>query len=341
MSEQEIRNRIEEIAQAEDNVDTTELTAEEVAQDAEVNDTADTATQEDDLDTVEENADPEGAKAYDPNYKFKVYDKEHEFDEFVRDFVNKENEEQFRDLFTRAYGLEGVKSKLEKTREDLTEYQTKYNNVESGISQLQQMIDDKDYSSFFEALNVEDDMVFQYALEKLKYKELEPSERTQLDQQKQLQRQNQLLEQENKQLALQAEEDKIDQQTSELDFIVGSIQNKPIVDNFNSKYGKGAFEDEVIKEGLFYFNKNGQDISIDQAVQTVINRYGANNTGSVEAAPTVNPNVPVQKRRIVQNNNTLPNTGSGGSDTPVEKQINSIEDIERLSNEYARNSRGK
>jgi hypothetical protein len=72
---------------------------------------------------------------YTPNTKFKVMDKEHEFDAWLAPHIkDAETEKKAKELYEKAYGLDYVKPKYEASQKELEQYKTTYNSLYNDAS---------------------------------------------------------------------------------------------------------------------------------------------------------------------------------------------------------------
>lgn len=279
---------------------------------------------------------------YVPNLKFKVYDEEKEFDEFLKPYVNKDNEEQFRDILTKAYGLDGVKSKLEKTRDDLSHKEQAYSGLENGVKQLQSLLDNKKYGDVFRALKIDDEDLFDYASERLNYRDLPPEEKSKIDLERQVELENQRLKQQNEELYARQEEEKFNRHEREVSLAMQSPNVQQHATAFDKKFGEGSFRDEIQQVGLYHYKKTGKDISPAEAAERVINKYGF--TGGGESAGTQRPadtrNVdPSKITTKVNTKNTITNHAASGS-SAVKKEFTSLQQLRDHANDLFKRRAG-
>src|SRR5690606_24340502 len=72
----------------------------------------------------------DATQAWKPSFKFKVKDKELEFDDFVKPIIKtKDLEQKFKDLYEKAHGLDEVKTSREAFKQQVEEWKGKYNQV--------------------------------------------------------------------------------------------------------------------------------------------------------------------------------------------------------------------
>jgi hypothetical protein len=289
----------------------------------------------------------EGEKAeskptdYQPNYKFKVYDEEKEFDEWVRPYVTKDTEDKVRDLYTKAYGLDGVKSKLEKTREELANNEVRYGQLNTGLLEVQKMIESGDLENFFKVINVKDDAIYEYVRNRLAYEQADPEARQRHDQEAEMRRQNMLLQRQNELLNQQVVGGTYDYHARELEQTVSQPQVAEFAKRFDEKFGNGSFIDEVTQVGLYNYRKNGVDLTVPQAVDTVLKKYTAFEPQQQVAQMPQGNGIPQKIITKTITKNTIPNTGGDSNVSPTQKEITSLAEIEAIAAKFAKERRGR
>lgn len=266
---------------------------------------------------------------YTPNYKFKVLDQEKEIDEYFRSFIkSKEDEEKFKDVFTKAYGLDVVKGNLNKTREELAREQFEKTKVTNTVQELYKHVQNGNMEDFFEAWGLNDEKIFQYAMKRLKLME-NPELKAQYDVATQQRRASHQMEQEKEMLMRQNQEILSKQYEMEFQYNM----DRPEVVSFAQKFDKlpgrkeGDFATEVLKHGYFTFQTQGHDIPISQAINETIRSYqGFIGNSQQEVKPRLEGKVLTQS----QVSKTIPNIGSS-SESPTKKKVRSIEDLEQIA----------
>ncbi|MCP3686273.1 MAG: hypothetical protein GY861_26810 [bacterium] len=296
-----------------------------------------TQVQEEDADTsVSEESleDDSSVEEWSADYKFKVDGEEHEMDEWVQSHITEDNEGMYRELFEKAHGLDKVKTRLEKTREDLAGTEVKYNQIKSGLQQLQGMVEKGNLNDFFAALKIPDDAVFDYASQRLEYNQMEPEDRAAVEANDDLRRKNMQLENRHERLLDEYEAQAINQHESEVAMALGNERVNPFVQDFDNKFGEGAFREEVTKTGYFNYQKTGEDMSVPDAVSTVLDRYGYGK--AVEQTKPKQATAPVKRTTITKSDGTIPTTGSSGSVSPTKPKYTSMKALEDYANSYTK-----
>lgn len=274
-----------------------------------------------------------------PNYKFKVHDQEHEIPEFLRGVVKDEaTEKQLRETFEKAYGLDVVKPKLEKTRLDLQTERTQHNDLRSKVDTLGMYIRNQDFDSFFEALKLPTEAIFGWVNNKLQERELPPHVQAQVQQARQIQRQNYLLEQQNRELSAGAMSHSEQAKLTDLQSAVSAPEVKAVADAFDKRLGKpGSFVREVVKRAALVEQLERRDLTAQEAVAEVLAVLGPMSAPQQEAASGAFASSQ-QQPGAQQGTGTkapppvIPHVG-GKHTSPTKKLAKSIDDLKRMAAE--------
>lgn len=263
---------------------------------------------------------------YSPNFKFKVLDKEHEIDEFIRPAIkDADSEKKIREIYEKAYGLDSVKSDRQNLKSELAEVKEKMSQTDSALETLGSYVRKKDYDSFFEGLDIPKQDILQYALKLVQREQMSPEQKAQWEASRQTQQQARYLEQQNQQLLASQQQFAVQQRTWELQQAIGSPEVKVFADAYNAGMGSpDSFNDYVIQIGQAYAAR-GQDIPAQQAVQEAIKHLRAINPGlgqSQAAAQVVQPTAkPV-----------IPNIQGRGT-SAVKSTVKSLDDLRKKAKE--------
>jgi len=140
---------------------------------------AESTVQDPQVDPVEEA--PAEVVEYTPDYTYKVKDEVLEFPEHLRSSIaSKEHEDELRDLYTRAAGLDGYKSKngeLENQVEELSELKPQFDQLVNGYANIKKLRDDKDFHGLIQTLNWDKEDLLDFAETLLEEQELPEVER--------------------------------------------------------------------------------------------------------------------------------------------------------------------
>lgn len=285
--------------------------------------------------------------AYAPNFKFKVMDKEHEIDEFVRAAIkDADSEKKIKEIYEKAYGLDVVKPRFAKSQEELKTTRGENENYKKSIDELRDHYKRDDMDSFFKALNVPEEKILRWVLNKANYEQLPPDQRQIMDAKRAAEQQAYTLQKENKSLQQQREEIELQARAQTLQIALEKPDISEFVKNFEAKAGKpGAFLQEIIDHGerTFYASKGKIDLTPEQAIKEVMERWSPflgpaklSEPPIIPANPGPGSQPPVQ-RAVTEapKASTIPNV-SGRQTAAISKaKPKSIEDLKKLYNTMA------
>lgn len=270
--------------------------------------------------------------AYAPDFKFKASGKDHEIPAHFRTLVkDKKTEDEIKDIFSRAYGHEETKTRSESYRQQLSQVQPELQAFKKYAQSLQQDFGRGDFEGFFKKLNVPEEKVLQWVLDKINYNQLTPEQKADVDSRREAQQQAHLAQDQFS----QATQRELSLATQVKEMQLGTSLGRPDVENmvktFDSRVGKpGAFRDAIIAHGEAIWLRSKRDLSPDQVIEDFVKIYGnpaafaqsqANPSGSPTLQSPQNPPVKV-----------IPNI-AGKSTSPLKSKPKSIEDLYKLRDE--------
>lgn len=274
------------------------------------------------------------AEAYKPNYKYSVKDQEYEMDEWLRPLVkDAETEKKFRDLYTKAHGINDIKEQREQLRNDFDQYKTQVEKTYSPVVQnyqrmshlLKESRDTGDYGQFFQALNVPVKEILQWSANTVAQLEQNPNYLQQIKQgwdqtqtQYTLEQRMQQYEQQNRQLQNEI-------QTRDLEYSLSTPEIQSFAQSFDARVGKpGAFREEVIKRGAIIEQTQQRTLSASEIAKEIMNIYGP------QAQPAGSTSTQTQTVQSSEGKPVIPRVnGRGGS--YVKSAPQSIADLRKLS----------
>ena len=273
-----------------------------------------------------------------PDYSFKVMDKDHEFDDFIKPVVNKENYEQVRDLYEKAYGIDFVKTKKTELENEINGYKEKetvYNQQNQSLGYLGSLIKSKDYHSLFNELKIPDQEIMKYSLDRVNYQDLPPEQKQEYDSNIESKQRLRNLEMQNQQFQSQMQTNAVQARMAELDNHLTSGQMQSAVNEFDQRAGKpGSFREEVLKRGQMAYYSTGKDISVQEAAGEVARLYGFNTETQENEGAGKAQQAPIQQQSVATSRKpTIPNVRSGGH-SPARKLPTSIEDLKKAAAAY-------
>lgn len=279
------------------------------------------------------------AAAYTPNYKFRYKDEldnkvDGEIDDWARPFIkDADMEEKFRQVWAKAHGLDWVKQRFNKTRGEYQAYRQQIDPLVQSWQDLTNLYRQGDMDSFFKGLQIPEEKIFQYALDKLNYQKLPPEQRAHIEKARQAEHTALELQRQNQALQTQYQEAQVQTRTTELQQALSTPDVSAVAQAFDARVGReGAFRDEVVKRGVLAWHTSGQDISPAQAIQEVMQLYGALTSGQQAAAQMAQVASPQGQPAVAQAQKapTLPNIG-GNNGSPARKAPKSLDELKKLA----------
>lgn len=280
------------------------------------------------------------APAYQPNYKFKVMDKEHEIDEWLRPAIKSpEHEQKLKEIYEKAFGLDEVKTGREKVREEYKTYRSQVDPTIKTITQASQLYHGGvqaleqgnpragvfKMEEAFKQLGINDKVLQQYVFHKLNMEDLPPDRKAEYNEYKRTQ-----LEYERTQAQVAQQQEYIQAmaaqtRTAELHQATSRPEVATIVQAFDQRNGPGSFHDEVIARGQLYWQTRQVDVPAEQLVQEIINKYGLH--GSQQAAtPQAAQSNPQQPGKVP----VIP-SAKGSSASPAGRGFESLDDVKKYT----------
>ena len=268
------------------------------------------------------------APAWAPNFKVKSYDKEYEIDEMFRPLIkDQETEKKVRSVFEKAYGLDEMKPKYQKAREELEGIRPtlkEYDTLKNSLSNLSEMYNKGDLENFFKTIGVPDQVLFSYVQKRLEYNDLTPEKRAEYDRMVASRNENYSLQSryQGMEQQFQAMQTQIRGQEMRMELSQPGVHE--VAQQYDSAVGPGAFAQEVMNQGLFVWKTQGKDISAKEAIDLVMQRVKPLLGNVVSQQTTQQQAAPVVPKPAV-----IPNI-SGTSTSPVKQKVRSLEDLKKL-----------
>lgn len=266
---------------------------------------------------------------FQPNFKFKVLDKEHEIEEMFRGLIkDAETEKKIKEMHEKAYGLEPVKQQRDQFREKARTTETRLNEINESLAEVGSFVKKDDFDSFFNALKIPEQKIFQWVLNKINYQQLPPEQRAIYDSQRQAQQQAYELERQNQQLAQQYQEQASQSKALELQMVMQRPDVQSVAESFDARVGRpGAFQEEVVRRGQLAWYQNRKDLTAEEAVREVLALHG-NPVGA--AAPQAQAPQAQTPPAVAARPPVIPNV-AGKTTSPVRQAVKSLADIRKIS----------
>lgn len=286
--------------------------------------------------TVGENT-PE-MPAFAPEFKFKVMDKEHEIPEMFRALVkDADSQKAVKEIFEKAYGLDVVKPRMKEFQEKFHAATKELEPIKNGIQDLRNFVAKDDYDSFLKYLNIPEEKVLQWAVNKAKYMELPQDQRQVLDAKRAAEERLYSLEKENSTYQQQLVEQKNAAKISDLRTELSKPDITAFAKSYDQRRGQeGAFIDAVIEVGkAAYFGSQGKvDLTAVEAIQRVVALAGGIQTQAPSAAPVIPAQgaAPVAQAPQAEpqvKKNTLPNLASKHTTAVSKPKFTSLAELKK------------
>lgn len=287
---------------------------------------------------------------YVPNFKYNTMNEkgervEAEIPKEFQDFIKtKEQEEMFRDVWTKAEGLEFIKPRFLKTREENQQLRqtldTQLAPLQSELRGLGQSIEARDFSTVFEKLKMSKMDIYKWVDDQLKYDNMPLEQRQEIDRQRQAQARAQEAETSSQRYASELQNHAFELRKLQLDTTLATGHIAAAAQKFDAQYGEGAFRTQVIRQGqLAAMSK--QDLPVTEAVKRVVQMFRLDQMPAAQAAPASAPVAQPQAPRAANNAAAAPKSApviphvSGRGGAPAAKAITSIDQLRDLAKQKA------
>lgn len=283
---------------------------------------------------------PLAPSAYTPDIKFKAAGVEKEIPELFRGVIkDKKTEDEVKELLTRAYGQEETKSKNEQLTQSLQQIAPRLQNFESGLKDLRQTFQRGDIEGWLRKLEVPEEVIYKWVLDKANYSKLPPEQQAMVDQRRNAERQawqaqDNVGRSSSRELELETQ-----MKALQLDSSLGKPDVKAMQDAFDARVGKpGAFRNAIASHGeAVWLRSNGQqNLTPDQAIQDFVRCYG--DPSKFAVAPAAVTPAPANTTPATEKVKVIPRV-DGSSVSPLKSKIRSIDDIKKRSKEMAAQQR--
>lgn len=271
------------------------------------------------------------APAYTPNFKFKVLDKEHEFDPMFRSLVkDAETEKKLREFHEKAFGIDNIKKNYE--AEKLTHAETKkiaekYSTLDKELKTLGGFLGKGDYTNFFKNINVSEKEVFEWVQKRINEMSL-PQEQQQALRAQELERERlYYLEQQNQEIQTAMEKQQVQARTYELDFVLAKPETQSFASKYDAVVGQpGAFKQAVIETGAFIYDRHKIDLPVEQVVQQTMQKYGKFLSGQPQATETTSS-------QAKEPPPVIPHVAGKGV-SPVKQRPKNLDELKKLAQSF-------
>lgn len=272
--------------------------------------------------------------AYQPNHKFKAFGKEHELEEFWRPLVkDPESEKKVKDVFTKAYAFEDLKSKYEGTQSEFNEVYEEYTALDRDVKKVTSFLNRGDLDNFFSAIGLSQQKIFDWAEQKLQQENLPPEQKNALRSQA-LERQRAYeLEQEKAELENRFQSQAVQTKTMQLEIALLRPEIAQAASAWDAQTGQpGSFRDVIIQEAQLEWHRGNRDITAEQAANLVLSKYGklisSGTVSQMQNSPGLAPTPQATGKPVIP-------VVQGRGTSPIKKAPKSLDDLRDLAKEYA------
>ena len=246
---------------------------------------------------------------------------------------DKETEDKLRSVYTKGQSFDVVMPKYKEIREKYQALDKTHKTLTENISMLDGYVNKGNFDDFFGALQIPEEKIYKWVLDKLNYQELPPEQRAQHDQYRQAQQQNMMLEREHQRLQEQYTSTAVKAKSIELKTVLAQPNVTAAQADYDQRPGNkpGSFLELVIERGqLAHWRSNGEvELSAEEAVNEALALIGhrgeaqqaAAQAGQQASAPQAQAKPPV-----------IPTIQGKGS-SPAKRVIRSLDDIKQRAAE--------
>lgn len=267
--------------------------------------------------------------AYVPNFKYKAALQEKELDKFWHPLIkDPESEKKVKELFTKVDAFDFMKQKREYAESQFDSLLADYNTQASTVEKFNKSVQSGDLTSAFRLANISKEQVFKWTQQQLQIMEMPPDQRQQLEQYEQSRLQKFEMEEKYNQLQQQFESTQVQARAIQLDVALARPEVARFAEAWDQNGGPGSFRQFVIEEAKKVYYDTKQDLSSEQAVAMVMQRFGKFLSVGETTAPA--PQALPQTNR--QNPPVIPNV-TGKAASPIKKVPKSIDDLKKLAKE--------
>lgn len=272
--------------------------------------------------------------AFTPDYKFRANQQDMEIpEEFRAHIKDVESQKRMKDMFEKFHGFETQKTKLSSLEQDVTKYRGGYEGIVNNLQDIQQGYAHAVQSGnlhnldmVFQKLGLGEDVLMAWAGEKAKLAGLEPEQQRAIMHSNKLEREAYEHGQHQNYLMNQNQQKDLQIRQMQFDSAMAAPQIQGFAQELDGKFGMaGFFAEEVVKAGQMAYALEKKVLSVPEAMQAVITKYGLKGQaqqvqpqGQGNANGQQGGNVSADGKKIIQRDNkVIPNIGSASGASPV------------------------
>lgn len=281
--------------------------------------------------------DPAQAQApqFQPDWKFKVKDKEFEIDEWARPLAkDEETYKKLKRVWERHHGLDevvGSRDQLKKQLEQFEPVKKEYETITKRLNEISHYYNKGDFDSFFEALQIPYDTIFNYVKQKHQMSQLPQEVQHQLEKSRQAEREAYNYKQQLDELSQSQDQLRQQQQSQYIDSVIQSKAGD-VAQKYNELMGHpDSFKAFVVLKGQAMFQTLGQHAPVDQVVEAAKNDIAKlfGNVAPANPAPQSAAPVPGEQPKPP----VIPAVRAG-SQSPVRQPPKSLDDLKKLAQQF-------
>jgi len=272
--------------------------------------------------------------AYQPNHKFKAFGKEHELEEFWRPLVkDPESEKKVKDVFTKAYAFEDLKSRFDGTQSEFQQVSQEYEALDRDVRKVTSFLNRGDLDNFFNSIGLSEQKIFDWAEQKINQENLPPEQKNALRSQAVERQRSYDLEQEKAELENRFQSQAVQTRTMQLEMTLLRPEIAQAANSWDSQTGQqGSFRDLIIEEAQLAWHRGKTDITAEQAANLVLAKYGklisSGTVSQMQNSPGISPTPQATGKPVIP-------AVQGRGTSPIKKSPKSIDDLRDLAKEYA------
>lgn len=277
----------------------------------------------------------EQTPAWTPDFKFKAAGAEHEIPELYRGLVKDQKTlEEVKRLHEKAYGLDAIAQSRDALKRQIAEEFSpklkEYENVSKNFNKLSYFVQNKDFDSFFQGLNIPEKDIVEWIQRKIELAQATPEVRQQYEQARQLRQQQYELQQQNQMYEAQMLEFQQAQAFYTVEQTVSQLAASH-AQAYDARMGEGAFLQQVIDRGIAITTSTGQEPPVEAVVQQLVGELEklgviqnsqpapAGQQAQMQGAPQGSP---------AKQKPSLPVIPAGGQ-SPISSPVKSMDDLKK------------
>jgi len=273
------------------------------------------------------------------SYKYKAALQEKEVDEFWRPLIkDQDSEKKVIEALQRLDGFDSVKSSREKLNQEYQSLQNDFHAQSQVVQRVEGALQKGDLGSAFRQLGIKDEDIFRFTQQKLQMMEMPPEQRKAFEDAETLREQQYHMQEQMSQYQKLYEDQAVQARTVQLDLVLSRPEVVSASQSWDNLMGNmGAFRDLVVQEAQNAYYQSGRDLSAEQAVQQVMQKFGKVMQQQSQAMgqpvmPQAHAQAPQMQMHNQQAKPVIPNISGKGA-APIKKVPKNLDDLKRMAKE--------